>query len=211
MQGTDMHHLLLHRLNEGLRSASREPDALRQSGYRNPKPDDASSFNLPFGYEGTYWDYIANVGQDGGDNFNQAMTAVTINNLDEIPKLYLFASLDEDGGLIVDVCGGRGQFSREILIAHPRAGLRCVVQYKHALASENHRKSNNVYDNEPSDLVLTLQEHEFLFESSASQDIAAAACLFRHFFHDWPDQACVEILRQIVTVMDERAKSNFDL
>ncbi|OBR13037.1 O-methyltransferase family protein [Colletotrichum higginsianum IMI 349063] len=95
-----MHHLLLRRLDEEFRSASREPDALRQIGYRNPKPDDAFGFNLQFGYEGTYWDHIANFNQERSDNFNQAMRAVTINNIGEIPKSYPFASLAEDGGFI---------------------------------------------------------------------------------------------------------------
>lgn len=114
MQGADMHHLLLRRLDEGFRSTSREPDALRQIGYRNPKPDDAFGFNLQFGNEGTYWDYIANFDQERGDNFNQAVRAVTINIIGEIPNLYPYASLTEDGGFIFDVCGGLSK-SVEIL------------------------------------------------------------------------------------------------
>ncbi|KAJ0308957.1 hypothetical protein Brms1b_009338 [Colletotrichum noveboracense] len=152
MQGPAMHHLLLHRLGEGFRSASREPDALRQSGFRNPKPGDSCGFNLAFGYEGTYWDYISNIDLERGDNFNQAMKAVTINSLGEIPRLYPWESLVADGGLIVDVGGGLGQ-------------------------------------------------HDFF----NIQPIKGAAVYhLRHILHDWPDDACVEIVRQIVPAMDAK-------
>jgi hypothetical protein len=30
----------------------------------------------------------------------------------------------------------------------------------------------------------------------------AAAYLFRHILHDWPDTACIKILRQIIPAMD---------
>ncbi|GJC80300.1 O-methyltransferase asqN [Colletotrichum liriopes] len=193
MQGPAMHHLLLHRLGEGFRSASREPDALRQSGFRNPTPGDFCGFNLAFGYEGTYWDYIANVDKERGHNFNQAMKAVTINSLGEIPSLYPWESLVADGGLIIDVGGGLGQVSRKILEAFPEAGLRCVVQDKHAVTLEANGSRK--------DLALTLQQHDFF----DPQPIKGAAVYhLRHILHDWPDDACVEILRQIVPAMDEK-------
>ncbi|CAI0645670.1 unnamed protein product [Colletotrichum noveboracense] len=193
MQGPAMHHLLLHRLGEGFRSASREPDALRQSGFRNPKPGDSCGFNLAFGYEGTYWDYISNIDLERGDNFNQAMKAVTINSLGEIPRLYPWESLVADGGLIVDVGGGLGQVSRKILEAFPDSGLRCVVQDKHAVSSDTR--------NPRGDLDLTLQQHDFF----NIQPIKGAAVYhLRHILHDWPDDACVEIVRQIVPAMDAK-------
>ncbi|KAJ0285229.1 hypothetical protein COL940_003646 [Colletotrichum noveboracense] len=193
MQGPAMHHLLLHRLGEGFQSASREPDALRQSGFRNPKPGDSCGFNLAFGYEGTYWDYISNIDLERGDNFNQAMKAVTINSLGEIPRLYPWESLVADGGLIVDVGGGLGQVSRKILEAFPDSGLRCVVQDKHAVSSDTR--------NPRGDLDLTLQQHDFF----NIQPIKGAAVYhLRHILHDWPDDACVEIVRQIVPAMDAK-------
>ncbi|KAI8316899.1 O-methyltransferase asqN [Colletotrichum sp. SAR11_240] len=174
MQGPAMHHLLLHRLGEGFRSASREPDALRQSGFRNPKPGDSCGFNLAFGYEGTYWDYIANIDLERGDNFNQAMKAVTINSLGEIPRLYPWESLVADGGLIVDVGGGLGQD-------------------KHAVSSDTRDPRG--------ELDLTLQQHDFF----NTQPIKGAAVYhLRHILHDWPDDACVEIVRQIVPAMDAK-------
>ncbi|TDZ28140.1 O-methyltransferase asqN [Colletotrichum spinosum] len=201
MQGPAMHHLMQHRLGEGFRAASREPDALRRCGYRNPAPGDPCGFNLAFGYDdGTYWDYIAGVDRERGRNFNQAMKAVTVNSLAEIPRLYPWEDLlDEDqggggggggGGLIVDVGGGLGQVSRKILEAFPNAGLRCVVQDKHAVARD---------DDDTGAACLKLQQHDF-FQPQPIQ--GAAVYHLRHILHDWPDDACVEILRQIVPAMD---------
>jgi hypothetical protein len=133
MQDPAMHCLLLHRLDEGFRSASREPEALQLNNYRDPLPDDISGFNLAFGCNDNFWEFIANTDIERGHRFNQAMKAVTINNSSEIPGLFPFASLAKDGGLIVDVGGGLGQVSRQILSCNPGAGLRCVVQDKHAI------------------------------------------------------------------------------
>ncbi|KAK2051506.1 O-methyltransferase [Colletotrichum caudatum] len=191
MQGDTMHHLLLHRLGEGFQSASREPDALRESCYRNPTPGDRCGFNLAFGYEGTYWDYITNVDTARGHNFNQAMKAVAINSLAEIPSLYPWESLSSDGGLIVDVGGGLGQVSKKILEAFPNAGLRAVVQDKHAVESKLGGEVKH----------LALQKHDFFHP----QPIQGAAVYYlRHILHDWPDEACVQILRQIVPAMNEK-------
>ncbi|KAK1948778.1 O-methyltransferase [Colletotrichum sublineola] len=191
MQGETVHHLLLHRLGEGFQSASREPDALRESGYRNPTPGDRCGFNLAFGYEGTYWDYITNVDKARGHNFNMAMKAVAINGLAEIPTLFPWESLGPDGGLIVDVGGGLGQVSQKILEAFPNAGLRCVVQDKHAVES---RTGENR-------AAITMQKHDFF----SPQPIQGAAVYYlRHILHDWPDDACVEILRQIIPAMDAK-------
>jgi hypothetical protein len=33
--------------------------------------------------------------------------------------------------------------------------------------------------------------------------IGAAAYFLRHILHDWPDSACIDILRQIIPAMDE--------
>ncbi|TLD11449.1 hypothetical protein PspLS_11929 [Pyricularia sp. CBS 133598] len=191
MQGPTMHNLLIHRLGEGFQSASREPDALCQSGYRNPTPGDLSGFNLAFGFKGTFWEYVTNVDKERGRNFNQAMKAVAINGVGEIPNLYPWETLSADGGLIVDVGGGLGQVSRKILELFPDAGLSCVVQDKHAVTS----------DANESDRALRLQQHDFF---SPQPIKGAAVYFFRHILHDWPDDSCIEILRQIVPAMDKK-------
>jgi hypothetical protein len=128
MQKPNMQDLLLHRLDDSFRSASRQPDALRLNGYQNPLPCGINGFNLAFDTKGTFWDYVHEPNSERGARFNRAMKAVNINRLADIPLLYPFASLAEHGGLIVDVGGGLGQVGREILLHNPDAALHCVVQ-----------------------------------------------------------------------------------
>jgi hypothetical protein len=128
MQKSNMQDLLLHRLDDSFRSASRQPDALRLNGYQNPLPCGINGFNLAFDTKGTFWDYVHEPNSERGARFNRAMKAVNINRLADIPLLYPFASLAEHGGLIIDVGGGLGQVGREILLHNPDAALQCVVQ-----------------------------------------------------------------------------------
>lgn len=163
MQEPAMHYLLLHRLDEGFRSASREPDALQLNGYRDPFPNEISGFNLAFECNKNFWEFVAKIDIERGYRFNQAMKAVTINNLSDIPNLFPFASLAEDGGLIVDVGGGLGQVGRQILTCSPGAGLRCVVQDKYAIADPllNGLREIKGHDEECPTLALDFQQHDF--------------------------------------------------
>jgi hypothetical protein len=163
MQEPAMHYLLLHRLDEGFRSASREPDALQLNGYRDPFPNEISGFNLAFECNKNFWEFVAKIDIERGYRFNQAMKAVTINNLSDIPNLFPFASLAEDGGLIVDVGGGLGQVGRQILSCSPGAGLRCVVQDKYAIADPLLKGLREIkgHDEECPTLALDFQQHDF--------------------------------------------------
>ncbi|ELQ43983.1 hypothetical protein OOU_Y34scaffold00114g1, partial [Pyricularia oryzae Y34] len=53
MQGPTQQNILLHRLGVGFQSSSREAEALREAGYRNPVAGYLCGFNLAFGYSGT--------------------------------------------------------------------------------------------------------------------------------------------------------------
>ncbi|KAL7952363.1 O-methyltransferase domain-containing protein [Trichoderma compactum] len=206
MRGTDQKYLLNHRLDEGFRSASRQADALKLSGYREPVVGDEFGFNLAFGSNDNFWEYITNVEPKRGADFNHAMKAVNINSLSIIPELYPFDKLAATGGLIVDVGGGLGQVGREILQHYPGKGLQCVVQDQFAPVNSTNGHANgksngvNVDISATSDHDVTLQRHNFF----DPQPIKGASAYFlRHIFHDWPDHACMDILRQIVPAMDK--------
>ncbi|KAI6354485.1 hypothetical protein MCOR25_008574 [Pyricularia grisea] len=193
MQGPTQHKLLLHRLGVGFQSSSREPDALRAAGYRNPLPDDLCGFNMAFGYSGTYWNYNHTVGKERGDSFEEAMRAVAINSVCETPILYPWETLAADGGLVVEMGGGLGQASQKILEAFPGAGLSFVVQDKHAVTFRSTKSGT----------ALILQQHDF-FDPQPVR--GAAAYLLRHILYHWSDDSCVEILRQIAPVMEKRSR-----
>lgn len=224
MQGPNQQTILLHRLGVGFQSSSREAEALREAGYRNPVAGDLCGFNLAFGYSGTYWDYNQHVDKERGENFEQAMRAVAVNSLCETPNLYPWETLAADGGVIVELGGGMGQASEKILEAFPDAGLCCVVQDKHLMTSEGMHNGR----------ALSLQRHDFFdpqpirgtsmigkkkrescfcwcnlvpgFHKIDSSFFfffppGAAAYLLRHTLYHWADDSCVEILRQIAPVM----------
>ncbi|KAF9888906.1 hypothetical protein FE257_008276 [Aspergillus nanangensis] len=182
------HDLLCHRLEEVFRSASREADSLAAGGYREPKRGLNYGFNLAFDTDKNFWNYISEDDPSRGQRFGRAMHAVNINSTDTVPRLYPFDSLVVDGGLIVDVGGGEGQVAKGILNYYPNSGLRCIVQ------------DGLVKKSTAAGPAVEMQPHDFFDPQPVK---GAAAYFFRHIFHDWPDNACVTILRQTAKAMDK--------
>jgi hypothetical protein len=103
--------------------------------YRDPTAEDILGFQLAFSTTRNYWDYVEKDDPECGKRFSKAMLAVTVNKLGDVPKLYPFNKLVDDGGLIVDVGGGMGQVAQSILSHWPGLGLQCIVQDKFAIKS----------------------------------------------------------------------------
>ncbi|KAE8378089.1 O-methyltransferase-domain-containing protein [Aspergillus bertholletiae] len=183
----NMPDLLSHRLEDGFRAASRHAEALAKLQYRDPTAEDILGFQLAFSTPKNYWDYVEEDDPDCGQRFSKAMRAVTVNKLGDLPKLYPFNELVDDGGLIIDVGGGMGQVAQSILSHWPRLGLKCIVQDKFASKSDSTHAD------------LEMQSYDFF---SPQPIKGAAAYLFRHIFHDWPDDACVKILKNTVEAID---------
>lgn len=190
-----MHDLLCHRLHEGFRSSAYEADALRQGGYREPQPGDITGFNLAFQEPGTFWDYTWS-SNSRSQAFSRAMKAVPVNSVCEVAGLYPFSDLARHGGLIVDVGGGMGQLAKAILERHPGAGLRCIVQDRSTITGH----TMNGHISLPGE-GLSFQRHNFFDPQPVK---GAAAYIFRHILHDWPDESCIEILRQTISAMDKK-------
>ncbi|PYI18774.1 O-methyltransferase family protein [Aspergillus violaceofuscus CBS 115571] len=183
----NMTDLLSHRLEDGFRAASRHAEALARLHYRDPTAEDILGFQLAFSTPRNYWDYVEQDDPECGQRFSKAMRAVTVNKLGDLPKLYPFDQLVDDGGLIVDVGGGMGQVAQSILAHWSGLGLKCIVQDKFAIEREGSRHPS-----------LEMQTYDF-FGPQPIQ--GAAAYLFRHIFHDWPDDACITILRNTVEAL----------
>ncbi|KAE8340586.1 hypothetical protein BDV24DRAFT_151934 [Aspergillus arachidicola] len=183
----NMPDLLSHRLEDGFRAASRHAEALAKLQYRDPTAEDILGFQLAFSTTRNYWDYVEEDDPECGQRFSKAMRAVTVNKLGDVPKLYPFNKLVDDGGIIVDVGGGMGQVAQSILSHWPRLGLKCIVQDKFA------SKSGSTHPD------LEMQAYDFFSPQPVK---GAAAYLFRHIFHDWPDDACITILKNTVEAMN---------
>jgi hypothetical protein len=137
--------------------------------------------------------------------FNRAMRAVNINTLGVIPRMYPFDRIGGDG-LLVDVGGGLGQVAREIMGVHGGKGkggqkLRCIVQ--DAFAADDAQQMMGEVAEANRRLGVRLQRHDFFEEQPVK---GAAVYFFRHIFHDWPDLACVKILKQTVGAMGADSK-----
>ncbi|EHA55876.1 hypothetical protein MGG_08377 [Pyricularia oryzae 70-15] len=196
MKSPDAIDLLGHRLDESFRASSRQADALALVNYREPDEADVKGFSMAFGTTENFWEVLGHEGEEErAQRFNRAMRAVSLNTLDVIPRMYPFDRIRGDG-LLVDVGGGLGQVARAIMGAHRGAGLRsCIVQDAHA--GDDAKKQPDVMEANRK-LGVELQKHNFF----DPQPVKGASVYFlRHIFHDWPDRACVKILKQTVEAM----------
>ncbi|TLS29903.1 hypothetical protein PpBr36_02209 [Pyricularia pennisetigena] len=196
IKSPDAIDLLGHRLDESFRASSRQADALALVNYREPDEADVKGFNLAFGTTENFWEVLKHDSEEErAQRFNRAMRAVSLNTLDVIPRMYPFDRIRGDG-LLVDVGGGLGQVARAIMGVHRGTGLRsCIVQDAHA--DDDAKKQPDVMEANRK-LGVELQKHNFFDQ----QPVKGASVYFlRHIFHDWPDRACVKILKQTVEAM----------
>ncbi|PIG81402.1 O-methyltransferase family protein [Aspergillus arachidicola] len=211
----NMPDLLSHRLEDGFRAASRHAEALAKLQYRDPTAEDILGFQLAFSTTRNYWDYVEEDDPECGQRFSKAMRAVTVNKLGDVPKLYPFNKLVDNGGIIVDV-GEDGQVAQSILSHWPGLGLKCIVQDKFASKSGSthpdlEMQAYDFFSPQPvkgkaiPGLQTSLRDYDKeapQYMSLNSLVIGAAAYLFRHIFHDWPDDACITILKNTVEAMN---------
>ena len=93
-------------------------------------------------------------------------------------------------GLVVDVGGAEGFMS--IVIAEKYPSFNFIVQ-------ELLEVAKNTQKNLPNSLTgrVKFEEHDFFTE----QTITADVYLFRQIFHDYPNDYCVKILRQLIPTL----------
>nr|A0A4P8WAD3.1 RecName: Full=O-methyltransferase pyiA; AltName: Full=Pyrichalasin H biosynthesis cluster protein A [Pyricularia grisea]QCS37511.1 PyiA [Pyricularia grisea] len=186
--------LRVHELDECFRASSRQADALALARYREPHEADTLGFGLAFNTTANFWEVLARDTEGKrSQRFNRAMRAVNINALEVIPRIYPFNRIGGNG-LLVDVGGGLGQVARAIMATNQGSRLqRCIVQDVCAADDvlEEVLESNRK-------LGVELQRHDFFDKQPVT---GASIYFFRHIFHDWPDRACVKILKQIVQAM----------
>lgn len=206
-------------MDECFRASSRQADALALARYREPHEADTLGFGLAFNTTANFWEVLARDTEGKrSQRFNRAMRAVNINALEVIPRIYPFNRIGGNG-LLVDVGGGLGQVARAIMATNQGSRLqRCIVQDVCAADDvlEEVLESNRK-------LGVELQRHDFFDKQPVTGELripafnikhvvadprygcfktpGASIYFFRHIFHDWPDRACVKILKQIVQAM----------
>ncbi|KAI0390311.1 O-methyltransferase-domain-containing protein [Xylariaceae sp. FL0594] len=124
--------------------------------------------------------------------FNQAMSGMTV----PVAPIFPFGSLAAVTGAhvcLVDVAGGRGHNTKEILAAFPELKDVDVVLQDLAHVLQNEQG----LEVDPG--RIKVQAYNFLQEEQPVR--GAAAYLFKYIFHDWPDKACRRILQNLVPAM----------
>lgn len=162
-----------------------------------------AAFQEAYGTQLTLWEYIEEqVEQPDGTlqarpELSRWITGMTVAGQIESGALYYdypWEALSSQP--IVDVGGGIGGMSLELARRFPN--LRFVVQDREVVI----RKAEQVWLQELPVALQTervqLMAHDFFTKQPVK---SAAAFLMRHILHDWPDEACVVILRQIRDAM----------
>ncbi|GAA5914154.1 hypothetical protein JCM5296_002640 [Sporobolomyces johnsonii] len=114
---------------------------------------------------------------------------------------YPYETLPE-GTHLVDVAGGQGSMSFPIVAKHKQLKLT-IQDQAHVLpaAQANWEKR---WEKEVASDRFSLQVHNFLEPNPISGD--GVVYMLRWIMHDWPAEECVEILKNIRSVMSPKSK-----
>ncbi|KAI0063786.1 S-adenosyl-L-methionine-dependent methyltransferase [Artomyces pyxidatus] len=170
---------------------------------RSPREDSEAPFNLAMGTKATVWEWF-----EEGDNpwrgrrFTIGMTGA----FDHLPPALFTEGFDwkdlQDGSVVVDVGGGVGPVT--LLLAKAFPNLKFVVEDQEEVINLGARKfwedqaPNAIIDGS---VVLKVQN---FFEP---QTIRHAAVYFlRAIMHDWPDSACITILKNLRAAASSSSK-----
>ncbi|KAF9244803.1 hypothetical protein LCP9604111_7195 [Penicillium roqueforti] len=120
--------------------------------------------------------------------FNEAMTSFK----DPLGDLYNFSSLqvEEDGVVLVDIGGGKGQSIQSIQSSYPNLKGRYVLQDLPAVIAAGDRMCSP---------EVEVQPYNFFEEVQPIK--GAAAYLLKLILHDWQDAECRTILRNLAPAM----------
>ncbi|KAI9658360.1 MAG: hypothetical protein M1821_002493 [Bathelium mastoideum] len=94
--------------------------------------------------------------------------------------------------VLVDVGGGRGNMLERLRLQRPDIKGRIILQ-----------DLEHIIQNRPQNNGVEYSVHDFFTRQPIK---GARVYFFRHIFHDWPDSACLKILRHTVDAMEEGSR-----
>lgn len=122
--------------------------------------------------------------------------AMLVQGPDALEQSPLWAEVDGRGGTFVDVGGGQGHVS--VQLARGTARMRFVVQDRPEVVEGGEAALPERWRRR-----VAFQPHDFFEE----QPVKGADVYFlRKILHDWPDQAGIKILRNLVPALEPGAK-----
>ncbi|KAH6708912.1 O-methyltransferase-domain-containing protein, partial [Leptodontidium sp. MPI-SDFR-AT-0119] len=165
---------------------------LRTRGFQSPDDPSNSPFAYALGAENVDFFHLLQRYPERLASFNQGMTGTATS----VVKIFPFAKLAEVHDslvCLVDVGGGRGHTTQEILTACPELkGTTVVLEDLPAVLE--HREDLQV-----DHTLVQVQPYNFLLDEQPVR--GAAAYLYKSIFHDWPDASCHQILRNLAPAM----------
>ncbi|MBA2526109.1 MAG: methyltransferase [Pyrinomonadaceae bacterium] len=129
---------------------------------------------------------------EAGEIFNRAMTSFSLAAVPAIVEAYDFSSI----GKLVDVGGGHGLLLAGILKANPQVqGILSDMPYVIEGAGE-------LLEKEGVSSRVELASGDIFQSVPAGGD----AYMMKHIIHDWDDEHCTKLLRNIGSAMNESGK-----
>lgn len=144
--------------------------------------------------EGTQNGFFSTLGQDKERNRRFASAMSVMKNMPGFQpsaalEAYDWSKLGD--ATVVDVGGSKGDFALALTERYPH--IRVVVQDVPDIVAEG----RNIIQQEPG-CAVTFQDHDF-FKPQPVKD--ADAYFLRMILHDWPDEFCLDILRNLVPAL----------
>jgi O-methyltransferase domain len=188
-----------------------------QNGFKNPTDAKNCPFTFSHGVKDADFFQILETMPDRMAIFNTAMT-ITAVGLKEVGSLYPFNELQQnaEGVALVDVGGGKGHVTKDILASHSQMQGKVVLQdLKSVLDGGTVVAEHENVVLQPYDFLKEIQPvkgeciimDDIGLRSEAADKISGANYFFKSIFHDWPDKDCLKILENLVPAVKGHSHS----
>ncbi|KAI4912708.1 hypothetical protein J4E90_006114 [Alternaria incomplexa] len=181
--------VIFHVTERNIATYNAIPKWMADNGYKQPLDNKHLPFNLGKNTDLHFFEWLSQRPRHQ-QAFNEYMSFQRVGQkswLDVFPlEKYVHGSTTGDNHrtLFVDVGGGYGHQAREVLRRFPQLQGRVVLQDTHAAAIDSAKSIEG----------LKVVHHDF----TQPQPVKGACVYYlRNILHDWPDQACYNILSQL--------------
>lgn len=133
--------------------------------------------------------------------FAFAMASTSKASLDALSSSFAWSSLPQSSNLVVDVGGSKGHVSLHLAQAYPH--LNVIVQDLPEIINGAADHLSLQEENKTSLKRIEFMAHD-MFETQPVKN--ADVYLLRYVLHDWGDQYCIDIIRNLVPALKKGAR-----
>ncbi|KAK0101069.1 hypothetical protein ONS96_006298 [Cadophora gregata f. sp. sojae] len=159
-------------------------------GFKNPEDSKNSPFSFANGRDDKGIFDILEEQPERMKMFNSAMAIQATLGLKDVLLTYPFDKLEanEDGVVLVDVGGGKGQVINEIQTVYPNLHGSIILEDMEIVL-----QGGTIVPDE-----IIKQPYDFFKEE---QPIKGSNYFLKSILHDWPDSSCLQILKSLAPAM----------